>query len=231
MFYANHTIRANDIGAGDIPHFIMPGYTRRSVRAAKAGVDANNKLLTIVSRDINGPTVAGKNFISYYYNALNKLYTSQSFGSYKGMYKEYRIKQVKIHAYLRSVKSDGPFAWDNKTPMNVSYCWGERSSVFSNVTPLDPGAIDAAPDAVQKIWPLSTNNPEFWSTCTSAGTGGEGNWISTTSAPGTSPNTGMYFSPAFSMAVTLPDNSTGNTGYVNFTFETEYIIEFRGAKQ
>jgi len=56
--------------------------------------------------------------------------------------------------------------------------------------------------------------------------------LTTTADPGAPPNTGMYFSPAFSCSVAFSNNlSTSKVANLALTYETEYIVEFRGAKQ
>lgn len=56
--------------------------------------------------------------------------------------------------------------------------------------------------------------------------------MTTTADPGTAPNTGMYFSPGFSCSLNFANNlNTAKTASIALTYETEYIVEFRGAKQ
>lgn len=140
----------------------MPGtYTRRAARSAKSGLDLNNKLITVVTRTnetgVNStPVSVGANKATLYYNSLKKLVNSTNFSSMKDMYKEYRIKQVKIHAYLRSFSSDDALGlkWDANNPINLSYCW-ERNTLYTRNDPMTADKIDVAPDCVQKVWSVS----------------------------------------------------------------------------
>lgn len=56
---------------------------------------------------------------------------------------------------------------------------------------------------------------------------GEGNWLNTSFAPATAPNTGMYFSPEFKLNTELPTGA--DSGVVDWVFEVECVIEFRGS--
>lgn len=58
---------------------------------------------------------------------------------------------------------------------------------------------------------------------------GEANWLNTSFAPGTAPNTGMYFQPKLDINVELCANAAN--GAVGFTYEIEYLVEFRGSLQ
>jgi len=64
---------------------------------------------------------------------------------------------------------------------------------------------------------------------TASNTAGEGNWINTQYAPGTPPNTGMFFMPELKVCTELFANAAAND--LNFTFEVEYVVEFRGSLQ
>ena len=48
-------------------------------------------------------------------------------------------------------------------------------------------------------------------------------------APGTAPNTGMFFMPELHLNVVLAANSA--SGKLTMHYEVEYVIEFRGSLQ
>jgi len=85
------------------------------------------------------------------------------------------------------------------------------------------------PDCIQKVWTISENRPEFWTTCTASSAGGEGNWLNTSANPGTAPNTGMFFCPSLNFNTELPANAAD--GIINYTLEIEFVVEFRGSLQ
>ena len=101
--------RASNYGYG------MPAGYRRSlpkpdntnVRLEKAGVDVVPRLITAnidnVSNlaGVNAFTFSGDVDAQLAFNPLNYLYTSSTtFATQKALYKEYRVKQVKVHVML-----------------------------------------------------------------------------------------------------------------------------------
>lgn len=76
---------------------------------------------------------------------------------------------------------------------------------------------------------MNIDKPEFWTSITAGTSGGEGNWLNTGYAPGSPPNTGMFFMPELKYNVELYANAAADT--VAFTLEVEYLLEFRGSKQ
>lgn len=80
---------------------------------------------------------------------------------------------------------------------------------------------------MQKIWTINVERPEFWTTCTAGNGAGESNWLNCSYAPGTAPNTGMYFSPK--LHVNLELGAVAASGTAGFTYEIEYVVEFRGS--
>lgn len=79
------------------------------------------------------------------------------------------------------------------------------------------------------MWTTSIDKPEFWTACTAGTAAGEGNWLNTGFAPATAPNTGMYFQPKLDINVELC--TAAANGAVGFTYEIEYLVEFRGSVQ
>jgi len=79
------------------------------------------------------------------------------------------------------------------------------------------------------VWTIAIDKPEIWSSCTAGSGSGESNWLNTQFTPGQAPNTGMYFQPEFRLNCELGANAASGT--LNFAYEVELIIEFRGSVQ
>lgn len=76
------------------------------------------------------------------------------------------------------------------------------------------------------MWNLNSQ-PEFWTSITASSSAGEGNWLNCQFAPATAPNTGMYFQPELKVDCLVANEAA--TGTVEFVYEVEAVIEFRGS--
>ena len=70
---------------------------------------------------------------------------------------------------------------------------------------------------------------QSWTSITATSQGGEGNWLNCDKAPGTAPNTGMFFMPELHLNVELAANAAD--GAITMHYEVEYVVEFRGSLQ
>jgi len=105
-----------------------------------------------------------------------------------------------------------------------------RSDVYTQ-SPVGKSTSDLAllPQCKQFVWNLANiEKPEFFTSITSTGNSGEGNWLSTSALPTVSPNTGSMFDPTLYVTV---GNMYASQAALGLMVEEEVVIECRGSKK
>lgn len=101
------------------------------------------------------------------------------------MYKEYRLKQIKVHTILQGVGTATAGGMNDVFKANgiiIGTSWS-RSSNLTDLDPVDFDKLVLFSDSTIRHWTAGNGKNELWTSCTASNAGGEGTWLNTAFPP------------------------------------------------